>query len=593
MPTITTRFVSSALKHRPGRFGDVLAQEHVSRTLVHGLELGRIANAYLFSGPRGTGKTSMARILAKALNCENPDGVEPCGDCTQCRAITQGNHPDILEIDAASNRGIDHIRNLRENVRFTPSLGRKKVYIIDEVHMLSGEAFNALLKTLEEPPSHSTFVLATTELHKVPETILSRCQRFQMRRIPSNVVVERLKQVLQSEGGITFASEQDAERVLFQVAHASNGGLRDALVSLDQLIAFAGESLKADEVEDLLGVVDLDALHRLACAIWSGDLHTIVATIALLVERGREPTQILRELVVLVRHMMVIKITENPDLADVPQDVYEQLLASIKDIPVEKLLLSIEVLLEAEPRLRYSPEGRMVIEVACIKAAKLGETVALQEILEALAQNGGTLPPPPDSGRTTGEAISSTGFTFTHHASPHNRKTDSHPRAAGNESNVVELPIAAEALPAPVMAQPKSKLERVQVAWKEMIEDGHNFPPLLEASAGVAVPVRINDNKLVVGVPREYRKSMDPLLKPEHQQMIVRKLRELVGETFVLDVKLKDLIREEELPPRDVPPVHQEALESSAREHEAVKLILKHFPGEVLTVRKNPGGKKN
>ena len=443
----SNRFVASALKHRPGRFQDVLAQDHVCRTLAHGLSLGRVANAYLFSGPRVTGKTSMARVLAKALNCESPEGVEPCGQCEQCRSIASGSHPDVLEIDAASNGGVDEIRDLRENVRFAPSLGKKKVYIIDEVHMTSLAAFNALLKTLEEPPPHATFILATTEVHKVPETILSRCQRFQMRRIPATVVVDRLREVLTKEGGVSFASEDERETVLYHIARTANGGLRDALVALDQIIAFAGESLKATEVEDLLGVVDLEALHGLACGMWTGDLSHVVTTIGTLIDRGREPAQILRELVVLVRHALVINVTDDKDFIELPPEAVKELQRSIKNVSTDRLLMILDVLVEAEQRMRYSPEGRLVLEVACVKAGKLGETVSIQELLDRLGEDW----TPPVQPRTTNTRAQETPSTEHSPAapaptSPAVRSETPPPLATetrgGEESNgkVVELP---------------------------------------------------------------------------------------------------------------------------------------------------------
>ncbi len=590
MAQASSRFVSSAIKHRPGRFSDVLAQDHVSRTLAHGLELGRVANAYLFSGPRGTGKTTMARVLAKALNCEQPNGVEPCGKCPQCRAIANGTHPDILEMDAASNRGVEEIEDLRENVRFSPSIGKKKVYIIDEVHMLTAHAFNALLKTLEEPPTHSTFILATTELHKVPETIRSRCQRFQMRRIPAKIVVDRLKEVLEAEGGISFASEKDKERVLYHVARTANGGLRDALVALDQIIAFAGENLQATEVEDLLGVVDLDALEVLAGALWQGDLPAVVKTIGALVDRGREPVRILAELTAFLRHLLVVKITGGEELVDLPEDVLNELRASVEDVGVERLLMVLEVLVEAEDRMRYSAEARLVLEVACLKAAKLGETVALADILAKL---GGA--PPPPSGTQSNRTPTTVGPAAS---TPQlSAPVQTLPKAAGDhaegpafsDDKVVSLPVPGDESK---MVQPTSKLERIIAAWPQILDNGVELPPLLESAISVAKPVKIIENRIVVSVPRVFRKLLVPLQNAEYQERIIQNLQKLVGETFCLEAKLDDELTPDEVPVHDIPPARQEELEQIARNHEAVKQVLAQLPGVVVAVRTNQGGKR-
>ena len=616
----SNRFVASALKHRPGRFQDVLAQDHVCRTLAHGLSLGRVANAYLFSGPRGTGKTSMARVLAKALNCESPEGVEPCGQCEQCRSIASGSHPDVLEIDAASNGGVEEIRDLRENVRFAPSIGKKKVYIIDEVHMTSIPAFNALLKTLEEPPPHATFILATTEVHKVPETILSRCQRFQMRRIPATVVVDRLREVLTKEGGVSFASEDERETVLYHIARTANGGLRDALVALDQVIAFAGESLKAKDVEDLLGVVDLEALHGLACGMWTGNLGHVVTTIGTLIDRGREPAQILRELVVLVRHAMVIKVTGGKDFIELPPEAVKELQGSTKNVSTDRLMMILDVLVEAEQRMRYSPEGRLVLEVACVKAGKLGETVSIQELLDRLGEDWAPSEPlQPRAPRTPVQKTAATEHpTAARTSPPAAERSESPPppptESQGNEKSngkVVELPINTPPPdPAPTatadepkqasppsqptgMASPTTKLERVQTAWRTLVEEGRDLPPLLHDGAAVASPIKLVDDKLVLAVPKDYEIALVPLQNKDYQGLLIRNLRDLVGETFRLEVKLLNEMTRDELPSTEVPPLKQEELEAQARAHKAVQRLLKHLPGEVLTVRPHSGGKRD
>ncbi|MBP1590002.1 MAG: DNA polymerase III subunit gamma/tau, partial [Kiritimatiellae bacterium] len=260
-----------ARKWRPQRFGDVVGQEHVIGTLSRAIAAGRVAHAYLLVGPRGTGKTTTARILAKALNCPNrgPDG-EPCGTCDSCREITAGTSLDVIEIDAASNNGVDEIRELRDNVRYAPTRGPYKIYIIDEVHMLSTGAFNALLKTLEEPPAHAKFFLATTDVHKVPNTILSRCQRFDLRRIGLKDIAGRLREIAEAEGW------KVSEGALTAIARGAEGGLRDAESALDQIVSFRGTTIEEQDVLDVFGLVSWATVGKLAGAVLGNDARTIL-----------------------------------------------------------------------------------------------------------------------------------------------------------------------------------------------------------------------------------------------------------------------------------------------------------------------------
>ena len=258
-------YVALYRQWRPKRFSDLVGQTHVSRTLAQAIETGRVGHAYLFSGPRGTGKTSTAKILAKALNCAEGPTPEPCGDCESCRRVNEGTSMDVFEIDAASNRGIDEIRELRETIQFAPVSGRYKVYIIDEVHMLTAEAFNALLKTLEEPPAQVVFILATTEIHKVPATIQSRCQRYDFKRIAAEVIAARLRYVADQSG---IAAEDAA---LFLIAQGAAGGLRDALSALDQCAALAETAVTEKLVRDILGLVGREHIEKCLRAIAAGD----------------------------------------------------------------------------------------------------------------------------------------------------------------------------------------------------------------------------------------------------------------------------------------------------------------------------------
>ena len=287
-----------ARKWRPKQFEDVVGQDHVTRTLRHAIESNRVAHAYLFVGPRGIGKTSIARIFAKALNCAQGPTAKPCDQCASCAGIMSGNNLDVREIDAASNRQIDDVRSLREDVKYVPN-GRYKIYIIDEVHMLTMEAFNALLKTLEEPPEHVIFLFATTEPQKVPLTILSRCQRFDLRRIPIRMMVERLALIAREEKVAI-----DAEALL-AVARAAEGGLRDAECALDQLIAFQGQQVREEDVLAVFGLMSRQALEDLATALLKGDVAVLVRLVEQMDAQGKDMHRLLLELLEHCRNLLI------------------------------------------------------------------------------------------------------------------------------------------------------------------------------------------------------------------------------------------------------------------------------------------------
>lgn len=353
-------------KFRPKEFGDVKGQDHIVTTLKNQIKAERIGHAYLFCGTRGTGKTTIAKIFAKAVNCEHPVDGNPCGECAACRSIAAGTSMNVIEIDAASNNGVDNIREIRDEVAYSPTEGRYKVYIIDEVHMLSIGAFNALLKTLEEPPPYVIFILATTEAHKIPVTILSRCQRYDFRRISAETITARLAELAQAE---QVAAE---EKALRYIAKAADGSMRDALSLLDQCIAFyLNEELTYDHVLDVLGAVDTQVYSGLLRQTLEQDLIGVMERIEELVLQGRELGQFVTDFTWYLRNLLLIKSSDHmEDVLDVSSENLMQLREEAQMIETDTLMRYIRIFSELGGQIRYASQKRVLVEVAFIKLCK-------------------------------------------------------------------------------------------------------------------------------------------------------------------------------------------------------------------------------
>ena len=367
------------LKYRPMTFEDVVGQSHVVRTLRNAISAGRIANAYLFIGPRGIGKTTLSRIFAKALNCQQPNGVEPCGKCANCLEIAAGSSLDVTELDAASHNKVENVKPIIEAVQFKPSSSKYRIFIIDECHMLSNAAWNALLKTLEEPPEYARFIFATTEGDKVLPTIISRCQRFDLRRIQTNDIVSRLKHVCSQEG---IEAEDDA---LLAIARGAEGGMRDALSSLDQLVSFNGGKVTEEDALGVFGLVSRSALEDLAKAILGGDVASILKAIETFDSAGKNIRRLSGELLLHFRNLVVLQALgpASTSLAATPDQV-KVLEEQAKGVDPGRVFRVCDQLAEMEDKLRYVLSARTLVEMSLIRASRIATVATVEELMKAV-----------------------------------------------------------------------------------------------------------------------------------------------------------------------------------------------------------------
>jgi DNA polymerase-3 subunit gamma/tau len=521
----------TARKWRPQTFDDIVEQQHVTRTLKNALRFGRVAHAYLFAGTRGVGKTTTARVLAKALNCEHGPTPEPCNACSSCLEVTRGASLDMIEIDGASNRGIDEIRDLRERLRYLPSRSRYKVIIIDEVHMLTKEAFNALLKTLEEPPPHVVFIFATTELEKIPYTIVSRCQRFEFKRVSLGGIVEQLERVVQSDG-ITISRTS-----LMRIAKAAEGSLRDAESLLDQVIAYCGLEVQDDEVSQLLGTMTIERLAHCFTALFRQDAVTVLRIVATLQAEGHEAAGLLRALLEGLRHLIVLKAADNPHELISLSETDIAVLQPVADlVTVEDIYGHFQVLSAAENSLRYASNPFLVLEMALVRVASIGHVQSLQTILEQLQRLEAGLPvtvpssPPPLSTRHEGVSILQPQQETATAAVPVGI-----PQEARHMRFSQQAPAPAVSPEAPDIAPSAAPTADADL-WEALQEHVRRKRPMVAGFLQVGQVLSRTEQELVIGFTKQDRFGYKQLLEPENLAVVNEAARTVLGRP--LQVKL-------------------------------------------------------
>ena len=536
------------------------------RTLKNAVEQNRLAHAYLFVGPRGIGKTSTARILAKALNCVHGPTTKPCGVCDSCKEIAGGNSLDVLEIDGASNNGVEQVRELRDNVRYAPSKGHFKIYIIDEVHMLTSAAFNALLKTLEEPPAHVKFIFATTEPQKVLPTILSRCQRFDLHRIPANLIADHLQYIAKNEKVTLEPAAAHA------IARGADGGLRDAESMLDQLVAFCGENIAEADVLNIFGFTSEQTVANFTDSVLRGATAEALELLHAEAANGKDMMKLMSDLIAYLRDLLVFKVKPDAVAEDLNPELRQALESQSAAIETDRLLELIDQFAAAEGRMKWAPNKKLHFEVAVIKAIQALSQVTLNEVIENLsALRDGKTPPTPKTSAPAPKPQPQTPAK----AKPAVAATPANGKNVAEERNGGSAAASDDSLD-------------LDALWRKAVDQIKARRPLIKGWIDSARVLGRDGRFFLLGFPPEQKTAMESIAMPRNRDFLESVLKEISGRDWNLKFSLKEGLAVEppKAEPADEQPRTRKPAESAAtfKDDPLIREALEIFKGEIKPV---------